>query len=102
MARGAATSEGSSGENISHFHAVRVRVTGVGNLQMTLYSLDKARSQVLVPLVMAASSDVIPTRLANFTTQRASLELKTTEIDEVMRVNRIVVFSREIFTSYPG
>lgn len=102
MPRGAVISEGSSGEQISHFAAIRVRVTGTGNLLMSVYSLDDVRSKTLVPFVMASASRIIPTRLVNFTEQRASFELKTTVIDEYMRVNRIVIFQKEVFTSYPG
>jgi hypothetical protein len=102
MPFGAALSEGSSGENISHFAAIRIRVNGTGNLQMTVSSLDNVKSKTLVPLVMQTNARIIPTRLVNFSEQRASFELKTTEIDEFMKINRIVIFMKEIYTSYPG
>jgi hypothetical protein len=102
MPKGAALSEGSSGENISHFAAIRIRITGTGNLKMQVSSLDAIRSKTLVPLVMQSTNRIIPTRLVNFTEQRASFELKTTEIDEKFRINRIVIFTKEIFSSYPG
>lgn len=102
MPKGSALSEASSGENISHFAAMRVRANGTGNLRLKVYSLDNVRSKVLVPLVMNQSTRIIPTRLVNFTEQRASFELKTVEMDEFMRVNRIVIFMKEVFTSYPG
>lgn len=99
---GAAFSEPSSGEQISHFAAIRVRVNGIGNLKMSVYSLDDVRSKTLVPLVMQTKTRIIPTRLVNFMEQRAAFELTTTEIDEVFRINRIVIFTKEVFTSYPG
>ena len=102
MPKGAALSEQSSGESISHFTGVRIRVVGTGNLKLAVYSLDDVRSQTLIPLVMTAATNIIPTRLCNFTEQRASFEGKTTEIDEVFKINRIIIFSREVFTSYPG
>ena len=102
MPTGSAYSEGSSGEQISHFAAIRVRVSGVGNLLMKVYSLDDVRSKTLVPFVLAPINRIIPTRIVNFTEQRASFEFKTTEMDERFRINRIVIFSREVFTSYPG
>jgi hypothetical protein len=102
MPKGAALSEVSSGENISHFAAIRIRVNGTGNLKMTVFSLDDVRSKTLVPLVMQQQNRIIPTRLVNFTEQRAAFELKTTEIDEKFRINRIVIFTKEIYTSYPG
>ena len=102
MPIGSALSETSSGESISHFAAIRVRVNGTGNLKMTVYSLDDQRSKVLVPFTMAPKSRIIPTRLVNFVEQRASFELKTTEINEKFRINRIVIFTKEVYTSYPG
>jgi len=102
MGKGAALSEQSSGENISHFAAIRIRLNGVGNLKMATYSLDDVRSKTLVPFVMSQNARIIPTRLVNFTEQRASFELKTTEIDEKFRINRIVIFMKEVFSSYPG
>lgn len=102
MPKGSALSEQSSGENISHFAAIRIRVVGTGDLKLKVYSLDDARTKELVPLAMNTQTRIIPTRLVNFMEQRASFELKTTEIDEFMRVNRIVIFMKEVFTSYPG
>src|SRR5678815_869545 len=99
--QGAVMSEGSSGESISHFAAIRIRVVGVGPLQMKAYSLDDTRSKTLAPLVMQATNRIQPTRIVNFMEQRASFELKTTGIDEVFRINRIVIFSKEVFSSYP-
>ena len=102
MPKGAALSEKSSGENISHFAAIRIRITGVGSLKMKILSLDDVKAKTLVPLVMSRDSRIIPTRLVNFVEQRASFELKTSDIGERFRINRVVVFMKEIYTSYPG
>ena len=93
---------GSVSGNISHFTAVRLRMNGFGNLLMTLYSADDIRSQTLVPLMLDTLTNIQPTRLANFNEQQAALELGTTEIYEYFRINRIIIFSKEIYTSYPG
>jgi hypothetical protein len=92
----------SSGENISHFTAVRMRVTGSGNLDMVLYSLDDVISQNLVPLVMASATNIQPTRLCNFNQQRAALHLSVDVIDEWFNIKRIMLFTKEHATSYPG
>jgi len=102
MPKGAALSEQSSGEQISHFAAIRIRVNGTGSLRISVHSLDNVRSKALVPFTLATTSRIIPTRLVNFMEQRASFKLMTTEIDERFRINRIVLFTKEIFTSYPG
>jgi hypothetical protein len=102
MPKGAALSETSSGENISHFAAIRVRVNGTGDLLMTIYSLDDVKSKELVPFTMQTLNRRIPTRIINFVEQRASVTLRTEEIDDYFRINRIVIFTKEIFSSFPG
>jgi len=102
MPKGAALSEKSSGENISHFAAIRIRITGIGSLKMKVLSLDDVKAKTLVPLVMSRDNRIIPTRLVNFVEQRASFELKTSDIGERFRINRVVIFMKEIYTSYPG
>jgi hypothetical protein len=95
--------EGSrTAENIAHFTAVRMRVIGQGDLKMTMYSLDDIKSKELVPFALTSTARIQPTRLANFMEQRASLELYTTELNDYFRINRIIIFSKETFTSYPG
>lgn len=102
MPVGVATTQGSSGENISHFAVIRVRVNGTGSLLMKVYSLDDVKSKTLVPFPMQTQARIIPSRLVNFMEQRASFELKTTAIDEEFRINRIVIFTKEVYKSYPG
>jgi hypothetical protein len=102
MPKGSALSEQSSGENISHFTAVRMRVNGVGSLQLKVYSMDDIRSQVLLPLTLAETTNRQPTRLCNFVEQRAAFEGKTTEIDEWFKINRLIIYSNELWTSFPG
>lgn len=87
---------------IQHYHGVRMRVTGSGSLLMTLHSLDEVDQSVLVPFTMAATTAREPTRLANFKTQRCSLELKTTEIDEVFRISKIIIFSKPVEGEFPS
>lgn len=102
MPRGTARNHGSSGEGISHFNSIRMRIIGTGSLLMTLFSMQDVRSEVLVPFTMGLTTNIQPTRLANFIEQRASLQIKTTAINEYFRINRIIIFSKEFATSYPG
>lgn len=102
MPQGSALSEQSSGESISHFAAIRIRLTGTGLLRMRVFSLDDVKSKTLVPFTLQATNRIIPTRIVNFMEQRASFEIKTTSIDERFRINRIVIYSKSVFSSYPG
>ena len=94
--------QGSQGENIIHFTAVRMRLQGGGNLDMTLYSLDDFYTDILVPFAMTNTTNIQPTRLSNLNQQRASLYLSTDQINEWFRINRIIVYTKEVATSYPG
>lgn len=102
MPKGTARSSGSSGEYISHFNAIRMRVIGTGSLKLTFYSLQDMTSQQLADIPLNEATNIQPTRLANFMEQRASLELGTTSINDYFRVNRILIFSKPTFTSYPA
>lgn len=92
----------SEGENIVHFTGIRLRVNGTGNLIPTLYSLDNVLTQQLVPYPMLPVTERQLTRLSNFQTQRAALELKTTVMDEVFKINRIIVYAKEVFVEFPS
>jgi hypothetical protein len=102
MGKGAALSEMSLGENISHFAAIRIRVNGIGELKMRVFSLDDERVKQLVPFQMEYTTRLVPTRIVNFVEQRAAFELKTTTINERFRINRVIIYLKEIYTSHPG
>ena len=102
MPQGTARPSGSSGEGISHFNAVRMRIVGIGDLKMTMYSLDDVKSKDLLAFTLSATSNIEPTRLTNFIEQRASLKGYTTELGEYFKINRIIIFSKELWSSYPG
>lgn len=86
----------SYGEQEHHVVAIRMRVTGSGSLQMKLLSLNDVRTLDLTSFTMAVSTDVEPTRLSNFQSQRIRLEFKTTEIDETFTISRIIIFAKPV------
>lgn len=91
---------GLAGE-ILHAAAVRLRVTGSGNLKVFLRSLDNTRNVQLTSIPMSATTNREPTVIANFQEQRIQLELRTTEIDEGFTISRIVIFVKPIAEGYP-
>lgn len=97
-----ATLGDNSGDNTVHFAALRLMLIGSGNLLMTVHSLDQVRAKTLVPFVMQGAIRVLPTRIVNFMEQRATFEFKTTQMDEKFRILRIVIYTKTVFTSYPG
>ncbi len=88
-------------ESEYHFVAVRMRVTGEGNLKMQLSDLDNTQTLNLVDLPMQVTTRIEPTRLANFQSQRTRFILKTTEIDEHFEISRIILFAKPVSVEYP-
>lgn len=102
MPKGTARSHGSSGELVNHFNMIRIRVVGTGSLKMSFFSLDNMKRQDLPDISMSARTDIQPRKLANFKTQRASLQIGTNNINDYFRINRIIIYSRPIYSEYPG
>lgn len=92
----------SAGELIHHFGMIRMRVTGSGNLKMRLLSFDETTSSTLNSFSLSATTNREPTRLANFSEQRAQLEFKTTEINEHFVISKIIIFTKPIAVEFPG
>lgn len=79
-----------------------MRVVGSGNLLLSLKDLDDVQTQDLAELPMQATTRFEPTRLANFQSQRIRLVGETTEIDETMRISRIIIFAKPVAVEYPN
>jgi len=102
MPRGAIPSERSSGENIHHFSHLRMRIVGISDFRMVIHSMDYIRLKDLVPITVQVLNRIQPVRLVNFVEQRASLEFAHLAMDEYVKINRIVIYTKEIYTSHPG
>lgn len=96
----------SRGETISHFNALRPRVIGSGDLQVAAYAPGGDNTDILIetilPYTMASATARQPTLLMNVKQQRISIEIKVTEINEWFQINRMSVFYKPLFTSFPG
>ena len=90
-----------SEEVINHYGAVRLRVTGSANLQLSLLSLDEVQSNVLAPITLQSSNNVEPNRLSNFTQQRAKLMIQTTNMNETFQISKIIIFIKPVAKSWP-
>jgi hypothetical protein len=101
MASSSSFGKSSNEEVINHYGAVRLRVNGSANLLLKLISLDEVKMRVLLPLVLQSKTYKEPTRLANFTQQRAKLEVRVTEINETFHISKIILFVRPVAKSYP-
>lgn len=92
----------STQDNIVHYASLRMRILGSGSLKMTMVDQDNIHSQVLVPFTLQSATNIRPTRLMNFQHQRASLECKTEAIGEWFKINKIVIYAKEVFVDYPS
>lgn len=90
----------STPESLLHFNMVRARVTGFGNLKLTMNSMDEEKSVDLVDLKIPKKSDSAPRVLANFISQRVSLEISVTTINEWFDINSITLYT--IFQAAEG
>jgi hypothetical protein len=92
--------QGFTGE-IIHFHVVRMRVTGSGNLDLELHSLDDVNVVALTSVPMSTATNREPTVLANFREQRAQLRFSVNAINEYFNLSKIVIFMKPDATGYP-
>lgn len=91
---------GDAGE-INHYNLIRMRTTGFGKVKIRLFSLDEVDEDQCPDIVLNKTSPKEPRSLANFISNRAGVEIKTTTINEYINVNAIIVFSRWVATEYP-
>lgn len=89
-------------EYVNHIGIIRLRVQGSGTLRSTLYSMDDQLSSSLAAITLNSSSEFVREIKSNFNTQRVSLELTTTAIDEIIKVNKIIIFVSSLWKSIPG
>jgi hypothetical protein len=88
-------------QTVNHYGAVRLRVNGSAQLQLSLFSFDESLSTILVPIPLQATTAVEPNRLSNFTQQRAKLMIRTFNIYETFQISKIIVFVKPVAKSFP-
>lgn len=92
---------GNKDADILHFGALRGRVTGTGNLLMSIFSLDDVRSKIMVPFDLQVTNHAMPHRLINFNTQKARIKFGTQDLDDFFNIDRVIVFVKKLFTMHP-
>lgn len=88
-------------ENIIHCCSIRARVTGSGILRSKLLSLDDIQSVDIPNLTMSTTTYKEPTLLTNFSQQRMKYKIYTTDMNEYFVIRRIILYVKEVATSYP-
>lgn len=87
--------------DIVHAVGVRYRVRGEGELQTRLKNLDGLRTVILDEIVMEERSRREMTVIANFQDQGVQILFRTTFIDEIFSISKIVCFVKPVAESYP-
>ena len=91
-----------SGSNVIHFGAIRIRATGVGKLRYQFQGYDDIVLENLVPHDLSNTNARELTRLSNFQGQAGKLKIEQTAKGEIMRVNHVIIFVKQLWTDYPG
>lgn len=87
---------------ILHTVAVRILVSGSGNLDLSLASLNEFQIQNLFPITMNLTSNrQEPTQLANFVDQYTQIQFMTNAINEVFTISKIIAFVKPYGAEYP-
>ncbi len=91
-----------SEDNFNHYGGIRLRVSGSGNLFPTLLGLDSTVTQTLGTMSLSSNPGKELFGIAGLVTQRARLQLQTTAINAVMKINRLVVYIKALYTQSLG
>lgn len=86
---------------LNHCVAVRMRVTGSGNLKVRLLSLNGESTSQLPDVAMSPTTQRYVNQLANFITQRYQVEISTEEMDETFNIRQVIIYNKPIASSYP-
>lgn len=78
-----------------------MRVTGFGNLDLVLNSLQNVDTESLEPISMQSSTSIEPTVLALFVSQRVQLDLSVNVLGEAFSISKIYIYVKPIAASYP-
>lgn len=87
---------------ICHFGLVRFRITGTGNLQITLTGEDGVSSVSPPSIALSTSPGEEPDRFINFINEKMSMKLRTNLFGEKFTLSRVDVMVKPLWASRPG
>ncbi len=88
-------------DSLAHFSSVRVRAVGVGNLEVTLYSLDNVVAQDLLPITLSLIPGKAYSRLSNVVNEKCAVQFVLDSFGEYVRVLDVILFSAEAWAERP-
>ncbi len=87
---------------ISHFAGIKARVTGFGNLQITVAGEDDASSVSPPSLVLSSSPGGELDRLFDFRNEKCSIKLRTSFPGEFFNLTSLTLYARPIWLRRPA
>jgi len=91
-----------SGEHLTHCNSIKLRVTGTGNIKTALFDLGEIKFRYLADKAMNENvTGKSITVLANLTSEMIQVEIRTTEIDEVFVLSKLIPYVKPSATGYP-
>lgn len=86
---------------IGHYSAVRIRGSGSGTLETTLYSEDDVKSEALADTTLSTTPGNDYTRLANFQNEKCAINLSCVSFGDYFSVRRLDLFAKVLWSEYP-
>lgn len=92
----------SQSEWIQHFAGMKLRILGVGDLQITLYGEDNS-NPVTVPVITLSSTPGKEfDRLINYIDEKMSVKFRTSNFGEWFNLDRFTLFAKSLWLRRPG
>lgn len=88
--------------SLAHFHVVRIRATGEGNLETSLHSIDHTHMQDLLPIALSENPGREYQRLCNFVGEKCALKFELDAFGEYVRVLNVTLFANETWAERPN
>jgi hypothetical protein len=88
-------------DSLGHFHSVRVRGTGVGNLEVSLHGLDHQDGQDLLAIPLSTEPGRAYNRLCNFVNEKCAIRFELDAFGEYAKVLNVTLFAAEAWAERP-
>lgn len=87
---------------INHFGGVKLRIKGIGSLQITATGEDDSNSKSFPSISLQVSPGYEPDRLLNFENEKMSLKFRLVNINEKFTISRIDVYAKPKWLRRPS
>ena len=89
------------GDIQSHVNPIRIRASGDGNLDVTLFNISNVNGVALNAQAMSANATSSLNYLSNFTAEKICIKISTNVIDEYFTISNIYAYVKPSVMSFP-